>query len=122
MHKTNEYQKSILLNLIKFSFLTLIPFFDVVVMDQKEIFAEKVRAIMTRNQARDLYDIYYLDDSIADPELINQKLKIYDIEFSRKGLVEAIEKKIIIIRQLSPSATSTAEQISPLYPLFQYPL
>ncbi|MFO7711081.1 MAG: nucleotidyl transferase AbiEii/AbiGii toxin family protein, partial [Candidatus Woesearchaeota archaeon] len=37
-----------------------IPMFDVVVMAEQEIFAEKIRAIMTRNKARDMYDMYYL--------------------------------------------------------------
>lgn len=36
-------------------FLKEIPAFDVVVMREEEILAEKVRAIMTRTRARDVY-------------------------------------------------------------------
>ena len=72
---------------------TIIPMFDLMVMNKKEMFSEKIRALITRNMARDLYDLYYLDDSIASINLINQKLKYYKIIFSKKILENALDKK-----------------------------
>ncbi|MBN1501902.1 nucleotidyl transferase AbiEii/AbiGii toxin family protein [Candidatus Woesearchaeota archaeon] len=73
--------------------LNIIPFFDVAVMSKKEIFAEKIRTVFTRNQARDLYDLYYLDDSVAEVELINKKLKYYKLKFSLNKLRKAVTEK-----------------------------
>jgi len=66
------------------SISNLIPMFEVVVMNKKEIFAEKIRALFTRNQARDLYDLYYMDDSIPGIELIDKKLSYYSLNFTKK--------------------------------------
>lgn len=69
-----------------------IPTFDVVVMNKQEIAAEKIRAIMTRNQARDVYDYHELGIK-PKIELINEKLKYYKKKFSFKEFEEAIEEK-----------------------------
>ena len=37
-----------------------IPSFSLLIMGEKEIFAEKVRAIITRNKGRDVYDLWFL--------------------------------------------------------------
>ena len=70
-----------------------IPMFDIIVMDKREIFAEKIRTVLTRNQARDLYDLYYLKNSVADVELINHKLKYYNLVFSKQDFIKAIQNK-----------------------------
>ncbi len=51
------------------------------VMDKDEIAAEKIRAVMTRDKVRDLYDLYMLIEHGAslDRDLIKKKLKFYDI-------------------------------------------
>lgn len=69
--------------------MDIIPLFDVYVMDKKEIFAEKVRAIMMRKSARDLYDIGFLLDggSDADYKQIDEKLKFAGIEFNKKVFI-----------------------------------
>lgn len=72
-----------------------IPSFDVVVMEPSEIFAEKIRAIFTRNKARDMYDIYYLIKMgvAANLELINNKLSMYSVKFSIEKLNSKLSAK-----------------------------
>lgn len=64
-------------------FLEEIPSFEVFVMQQKEILAEKIRALMTRNKARDIYDLWFLlNKGIEfDRELANEKMKYYKEKF-----------------------------------------
>lgn len=52
-------------------------------MRKEEIFAEKVRAIMTRGRARDLFDIHSLieDKSFCSKELILKKMEYYNEKF-----------------------------------------
>ena len=72
-----------------------IPSFQVFAMNEREIAAEKIRAIMTRNKARDLYDLWFLLKRGVKPEIgmINSKLKINDLKYSSKKFSEAIEIK-----------------------------
>jgi len=69
-----------------------IPSFDVFVMQEREILAEKVRAILTRNKPRDVYDLWFLIKR-TEPEitLINQKLRKEKFYFKR--FAEAIKEK-----------------------------
>jgi predicted nucleotidyltransferase component of viral defense system len=69
-----------------------IPAYDVYAMDEREIFAEKVRAVMTRQKPRDIYDLWFLMKKgiRADEELINLKLKIYKVRFSAREFGERI--------------------------------
>jgi len=65
-------------------------------MNLDEVTAEKVRAIYTRKKARDIYDLYYLiyfKKVIFDPELINIKLKFYDIIFNKLEFINEILKQ-----------------------------
>lgn len=54
-----------------------VPIFVIIVMDEREILAEKVRALANRKQSRDLYDIWMLIGKgiTADKDFINKKLK-----------------------------------------------
>jgi len=54
--------------------------------------AEKVRALLVRGMARDLYDIWFLLEKGVKPdlELINGKLALYNRRYSRKEVVERI--------------------------------
>lgn len=54
-----------------------VPLFSIVVMDDKEILAEKIRSLINRKQPRDLYDIWMLLNNGAeiDKKLIFEKLK-----------------------------------------------
>ncbi|MCX6814612.1 MAG: nucleotidyl transferase AbiEii/AbiGii toxin family protein [Candidatus Aenigmarchaeota archaeon] len=81
-------------------FLEEIPTFDVFVMQEPEILAEKVRAILTRTTARDVYDIWFLLNNGVkfDQNLVKKKLEYYNQkwnprEFSRKlGMKSSIWK------------------------------
>ena len=77
-----------------------IPSFEIFAMDESEIVAEKVRAIITRNKARDVYDLWFLLRKNAKPEinLINKKLRIYNMKFSFEMLVKSIEEKKVFWR------------------------
>lgn len=69
--------------------------FNVVVMDLTEIMAEKVRALMTRNKARDAYDIWFLLKRGVRPDrgLIDRKLRIYKKRFTNAEFEEHLESK-----------------------------
>jgi hypothetical protein len=72
-----------------------IPSFQVFVMDEREIMAEKVRALMTREKPRDLYDLWFLLKRGVKPDLdlIDSKLKIYKKKFSREEFANRVEAK-----------------------------
>ena len=79
--------------------------FTLNVMSEKEILAEKVRALITRNQARDLFDLFYLCSKAVDIDLdlINNKLAYYHKSFNKKDFEKAVqEKKSIWLSELSP--------------------
>ncbi|MDD3175113.1 MAG: nucleotidyl transferase AbiEii/AbiGii toxin family protein [Candidatus Nanoarchaeia archaeon] len=81
-------------NIINIKTLFLpIPGFDVVVMNLKEIFAEKIRAIMTRNQARDVYDLYNILEHQTNMAFINEKLTLYQKSFSLNEFETCLEEK-----------------------------
>ncbi len=56
------------------------------------IFAEKVRALLVRGMARDLYDLWFLMERGIEPdlELINSKLALYDKTFSWEEITERV--------------------------------
>jgi predicted nucleotidyltransferase component of viral defense system len=62
-------------------------------MNASEIMAEKVRALITRNKARDLYDLYFLIQKKVetDIETIQSKLSVYDIKLKKSDISKAIE-------------------------------
>jgi predicted nucleotidyltransferase component of viral defense system len=72
-----------------------IPQFNVYVMNEKEIFAEKVRAIMTRDKARDVYDLWFLlgNGIKFDVELIRRKLDYYNEKWSNAKFVRSVSEK-----------------------------
>ena len=72
-----------------------IPSFSIKIMNKEEILAEKVRAIITRNSARDLYDLDFLlkNKTEINLNLINKKLSYYNKKFSKKEFTDAINKK-----------------------------
>ena len=72
------------------TFMPQIPNFDLIVMDIKEIFAEKVRALLTRTQARDLYDLYMIKEHLCDKRLIDAKLNFYGKKYAFKDMKGAI--------------------------------
>jgi len=76
-------------------FMEEIPIFDVMVMDKKEILAEKVRASMTRDKARDVYDLLFLLESgeKLDKIIINEKLNYYKKKFGFDSFIKSLKSK-----------------------------
>jgi len=66
--------------------------FNVPVMKKEEILAEKIRALIIRGKARDIYDISFLlkKGIPLDIQLINKKLEYYNISFNKNMLIEKI--------------------------------
>ncbi|MBN2094859.1 MAG: nucleotidyl transferase AbiEii/AbiGii toxin family protein [Candidatus Aenigmarchaeota archaeon] len=77
------------------SLLKEIPGFSVYVMDENEIFAEKVRVIMTRDKARDVYDLWFLlgKGIKFDFGLIEKKLEYYKDSWSKGKFIKAVQDK-----------------------------
>ena len=64
-------------------------------LSKDEIFAEKIRAILTRTKGRDLYDIWFLLNQGAklDKNLVREKLKYYNLEkVEKKDILKKIER------------------------------
>ncbi|MFB6133327.1 MAG: nucleotidyl transferase AbiEii/AbiGii toxin family protein [Halanaeroarchaeum sp.] len=70
-----------------------IPTFDLAVLDEAEILAEKLRALVTRREPRDLYDIYHLLHTSVDidPALVQEKLEYYERTFDPDRMLESAE-------------------------------
>lgn len=86
-----------------------IPMFEVVAMQEKEILAEKIRAILTRTKARDLYDTYYLILKKTDTTLndIEQKFNLINKKFCKEEFEKSInEKEKIWETELKPIVKS----------------
>lgn len=72
-----------------------LPNFELFVMQEKEILAEKVRAIFTRMKPRDIYDLWFLStrkNIVFNSRLINKKLSLYNLKFNFKEFKNRIEK------------------------------
>lgn len=67
------------------------PYF-VTCMDEKEILAEKVRAIYQRTFAKDIYDLWFLIHKGVriEKKLIDKKLSLIKIKFRRETILEKI--------------------------------
>ena len=85
---------------INSNFPDLLPF-SVQVMNEAEILSEKIRAVITRNQARDVYDLYFLLKKGVkfDLSLSNKKLEYYKLKFSMELLDKSLERKKEIWKQ-----------------------
>lgn len=61
-----------------------------------EVAAEKVRAVLMRDKARDVYDLYYLiaKKHVAfDAGLVNGKLQLYGSSFSKSSFLKEVKDK-----------------------------
>jgi hypothetical protein len=103
--------------------------FTVLVMDLEEICAEKVRAILTRNYSRDLYDLWFLlrKHVRVRKDLVDEKLNYYGKKFEmgefrrkleeRGGYWES-ELKPLILGRLPDFKTVKEEVLAGLESLF----
>jgi len=82
----------------------LLPF-SLIVMKKDEILAEKIRAIITRERAGDVYDAYFLikKNTGTTMDLINNKLSYYEKEFDLDEFIHRLhEKKALWRPELKP--------------------
>lgn len=92
-------RERILLPIRRFSYSSLyreLRPFDLFAMDEKEIFAEKIRAIYERNKARDVYDLWYLLSKRGvsfEAQVVNKKLSHDKVKFERGAFLSKIEEK-----------------------------
>ena len=68
--------------------------FVATVISPEHLLAEKVRALLMRSKARDVYDIWLLTSKGVqlDRELVMKKLALYDLEISKDNLDAALQK------------------------------
>ena len=65
--------------------------FSLRILKIEEIIAEKVHAILSREKARDLYDLFFLlRIAKFDKELVEEKLKIFEMKLEKKLLEKRI--------------------------------
>ena len=81
-------------SIIRLIYHDLLNYF-LLALDKEEILAEKVRAILTRYKARDVYDLneLLLNEVKIDFELVNKKLITYDKTFNPHEFTEKLEEK-----------------------------
>jgi len=68
--------------------------YQILVMDREEIAAEKIRAILTRSSARDLFDLYFLmhQKTRLDRKIVAIKLGYYDMKYDQEAFVKSVKK------------------------------
>lgn len=68
--------------------------FELLVLSEEEILAEKIRAVLTRTKPRDLYDIYHLLSKGVEirEELVEEKLECYELDFEPETILERAER------------------------------
>ena len=92
------------------------PYPLVVHMSWEEIFAEKIRALMTRAKGRDLFDIWYLlsKDIEIDIKLVNKKMELYNKQIKKEDIVNKIKsfKEEILINDLNKYLPSTHRKMT----------
>lgn len=74
----------------------LLPERSILCMPLEEVAAEKVRAILTRNKPRDVYDLNFLisEKNISfNKSLVEEKLKYYKTNFSHKDFKNKLIEK-----------------------------
>lgn len=63
-------------------------------LSREEIYAEKIRALLTRQKGRDLFDLWFLSSQgvLINNDLVKEKLKYYKrIDFTNKEILNIIE-------------------------------
>ena len=89
-------------------------------MDPKEILAEKIRDLMTRSKAGDLFDSYFLilKGVTTDVSIIDKKLDFYRIKFNPDHLKNRIlklkpqwERELSALISVVPTFEVTREKV-----------
>ncbi len=82
-----------------------VPQFSLIVMQEREMAAEKIRAVLSRNKARDVYDLWFLLNKgvAADRDIIGKKLEYYSQKWDIKEFEQSIEaKRAVWKKELGP--------------------
>jgi len=83
-----------------------VPLFTIIAMEEKEMAAEKIRALLTRKKPRDLYDVWILLNKgvIIDKQLLLDKLKEDKIDSKKLGFPskEEYERDLKILLMVVP--------------------
>lgn len=68
--------------------------FVATVLTREHLVAEKVRALLMRGKARDVYDLWLLSNQgvFIQPELVSRKLSISDVTLSRASLNDSLDR------------------------------
>ncbi|TRZ54956.1 nucleotidyl transferase AbiEii/AbiGii toxin family protein [archaeon] len=91
---------------------TDIPSFSLLVMREEEILAEKIRAIMSRTKARDVYDLWFLLKKGVkfDIGLVKKKLAYYKQEWNLEEFKKHINlKEGVWLSELKPLIDNVPE-------------
>ncbi len=86
-----------------------VPAMSVLCMRPEEIFAEKIRALLTRQQARDLFDLHFLlkKGISADKLVVDKKMEYYGKKFNLGELfLKLAALKGRWLKELEPLTTS----------------
>jgi predicted nucleotidyltransferase component of viral defense system len=80
-------------------------------MQLKEVAAEKVGTMITRNTARDLYDLWYVAEKLSASvtrEIVESKLAFYGLHFSLKPFEQSVNRhREGWIKELKPLVFAT---------------
>ncbi len=67
--------------------------FEVDIVNKKEIVAEKIRALITRNQPRDYFDVYFLlEEYDVDCDLVKKKVEETDEKYDKERIFRNAQK------------------------------
>ena len=93
-----------------------VPMFSIVVLDEREILAEKIRALINRAESRDLYDAWMLLNKgiKVDKKLLSIKLKEEKSKFSNLKLPskEEYERDLRNLIKVVPSYEQVKKEVS----------
>lgn len=99
--------------------------FVLTVISPEHLLAEKIRALLVRSKARDVYDIWLLSNQgvLVDKKLIEKKLALYEIPLTAPKLNDALEKAKADwtrdLRPLLPQLVSWKDAISQIEPVLR---
>ena len=85
-----------------------LPNYFLLALDKEEILTEKIRAILTRYKARDIYDLNELliDEVKINFDLVNKKLHSYNMSFKLDEFEKKLEEKRSIYEEEMKRLTS----------------
>ncbi len=84
-----------------------LPPYSILVMKTIEILAEKLRAVITRDRARDLYDIFFLlkKNTLVDWDTFEKKMQYYKRTVAFDEISEAVDAKKRVWEREIPQLT-----------------